>query len=236
MDFNTTIDIILKDLREVREIIEDMKNYPGIPLLQVELAKSKCRSAEEVIALLKTLKPVIAEGNAAQAAPPSKEVVPEKRVEPEKPEILMEISDDEEVQNQIPEIENPEKMIFQNTVPPEKKSPSRIYADKFTEPGGTFSDKFATAKTGEDLASVINKNNPIINLSDAIGISDKFLFINEVFRGNRSDYEQALEKLNHAGNVQDAMAIIMSYTGENELSEVVRQLLDIVKRKLPSDG
>jgi hypothetical protein len=236
MDFNTTIDIILKDLREVREIIEDMKNYPGIPQFQVELAKSKCRSAEEVIAFLKTLKPVIAEDNAAPAASPPGEAVHEKKGEPEKPVILMEITDDVEVQNQVPEIEITDKKIIQNAPLPEKKSHSKIMADTFTESGGTISDKFTSVKTGDDLASVIKKSHPLINLSDAIGISDKFLFINEIFNGNKSDYEQALEKLNRAGNMQDALAIIMSYTGENELSEASRQLLDIVKRKLPSDG
>ncbi len=56
MDFNATVDLILKDLNEAREIIDDLKNYPGVPALQVELAKSKCKSAGEVIALLKTLK------------------------------------------------------------------------------------------------------------------------------------------------------------------------------------
>ena len=56
MDFNATIDLIIKDLRDASDIIDDLKKYPGVPLLQVELAKSKCKSAGEVIALLKTLK------------------------------------------------------------------------------------------------------------------------------------------------------------------------------------
>jgi copper chaperone CopZ len=56
MDFNATVDLILKDLNEAREIIDDLKNYPGVPAIQVELAKSKCKSAGEVIALLKTVK------------------------------------------------------------------------------------------------------------------------------------------------------------------------------------
>ena len=56
MDFNKTIDIIIKDLREAREIIDDLKNYPGVPQLQIELIKSKCKSAEEIIALLKNMK------------------------------------------------------------------------------------------------------------------------------------------------------------------------------------
>ena len=56
MDFNATIDLIIKDLDEAREIIDDLKKYPGVPALQVELAKSKCKSAGEVIALLKSLR------------------------------------------------------------------------------------------------------------------------------------------------------------------------------------
>ena len=56
MDFNATIDLIIRDLEEAREIIDDLKKYPGVPVLQVELAKSKCKAAGEVIALLKTIK------------------------------------------------------------------------------------------------------------------------------------------------------------------------------------
>jgi hypothetical protein len=56
MDFNATIDLIIKDLKEAGDIIDDLKKYPGVPALQVELAKLKCRSAGECIAILKTLR------------------------------------------------------------------------------------------------------------------------------------------------------------------------------------
>ncbi len=55
MDLNTTIDIIIKDLNEASQIIDDLKLIPGVPALQVELAKSKCKTASDVIALLKSL-------------------------------------------------------------------------------------------------------------------------------------------------------------------------------------
>ena len=54
MDFNSTIDIMIRDLRELREIIDDFKNYHDVPQIQIELAKSKCKSTEEIIALLKS--------------------------------------------------------------------------------------------------------------------------------------------------------------------------------------
>jgi copper chaperone CopZ len=74
MDFNATIDLIIKDLNEASEIIDDLKKYPGVPALQVELAKSKCRSAGDVIALLKSLGDII---------PVRNEKVQEKEKEPE---------------------------------------------------------------------------------------------------------------------------------------------------------
>ncbi|MFO7574174.1 MAG: hypothetical protein R6W67_03355 [Bacteroidales bacterium] len=60
MDLNSALDIIIRDLREAREIIDDLKNVKGVSVIQVELAKSKCKSAEEIIELLKTIEqPVI---------------------------------------------------------------------------------------------------------------------------------------------------------------------------------
>jgi hypothetical protein len=215
MDFNTTIDIILKDLRDVREIIDDLKNYPGLPLLQVELAKSKCRSAEEVIALLKTMK--------------QSEVI--------KPDSLIELAEEEEIEEKHQEaVAEPKRMTIGEKHVPQASGSSTIIADKFAAQSGTISDKFESGDRGEDLASVIKRSKPVGNLAEVIGISDKFLFIREIFKGNQSDYEQAIEKLNRAESLPDAMAVIMSYTGENAENEAVGQLLDIVKRKLPSDG
>jgi hypothetical protein len=236
MDFNTTIDIILKDLRDVREIIDDLKNYPGAPLLQIELAKSKCRSAEEVIALLKTLNTPAKETVTPSKPEPAAEIVPQKADAVIKGENLIEISDDMSDEEVIPEAaKEQEKKIISEISPSGKKGSSTIIADRFSDPSGTISDRFESARKEEDLSSVI-RSKPVINLADAIGLNDKFLFIREIFKGSQSEYEQAIGKLDRAENLPDAKAIIMSYTGENEESGVVQQLLEIVKRKLPSDG
>ena len=52
----------------------------------------------------------------------------------------------------------------------------------------------------------------------------------------RTSYDEAIARLNKVKNLPDAKAIIMSYTDEGDDNEVVKQLLDLVKRKLPSDG
>jgi hypothetical protein len=53
MDFNTMIELIIKDLDDACQIIDEFKSYPGVPSLHAELAKAKCRSAAGIMALLK---------------------------------------------------------------------------------------------------------------------------------------------------------------------------------------
>jgi len=270
MDFNTTIDIIIKDLREAREIIDDLKNYPGVPQLQVELAKSKCKSAEEIIALLKTYRT-----DQASKLEVKKESVP---VHPEfkkdNIENLIEITEDEsgeETEHQpVEDSENklqgdlwPEKdlkkddklpfdtandessaydekthsdtAIRAEKKPKDKKPETNIVADKFSHMSNIFNEQLGIMKNEDDISAVL-KTKPVANLSDAIGLNDKFLFIREIFGGSQASYDEAIIRLNNVNNLPDAKAIIISYTNEGEDNEVVKQLLDLVKRKLPSDG
>lgn len=79
MDFETTVDIIIKDIEGITSIVDDFKNYPGVPLFQIELAKSKCKSVAEVLAILKEApKSTAAVKPAPEPAPiPAPEPVPE---------------------------------------------------------------------------------------------------------------------------------------------------------------
>ena len=203
MDFNTTIDLIIKDLNDASEIIDDLKKYPGVPALQVELAKSKCRSAGDVIALLKSLGDVI---------PVKNEKVEEKIVE----------KAEEKVKE--PEIAKTEI----------KTTETFTLADKFSPPADFYEEQTATRKVERDLSDQL-KVKSITSLSEVIGISDKFLFMGEIFDGNKEAYAQAISRLDKAENLEDAMAIIMSYTGQNPENEAIVQLLELVKLKLSTN-
>jgi hypothetical protein len=242
MDFNATIDLIIKDLKEASDIIDDLKKYPGVPVLQVELAKMKCKSAGEVIAILKTLE----ENPVTVDKEPVREKIIQKvqKAEELKPQPVKEI---------IPPVINIRKEKVAPVdieVPNEPKSPetkssgpkkilkkepeSSILADQFTQPSSSLIEQLSIIQSEEELADTL-KTKPITSLTEAIGINDKFLFIREIFNGNLSDYNAALSRLEDSENIADARAVIMSYTGDNSESEAVRQLLDLVKRKLPSD-
>ncbi len=197
MDFNATVDLILKDLNEAREIIDDLKNYPGVPVLQVELAKSKCKSAGEVIALLKNIK--------------NEEVR-------QKPEIRLASPDIKKKEPKRPSNKPAESAIIADTFG---------FTDRINEQIGSLRD--------DDNVTDIIKTKPLTNLVDAIGVNDKFLFIRELFNGSPESYNQAIARLDSSESFEDAREVLMSYTGDNKETEVVKQLLDLVKRKFPAD-
>jgi hypothetical protein len=222
MDFNATIDLIIRDLDEAREIIDDLKKYPGVPVLQVELAKAKCKTAGEVIALLKTLqnKFIPEDKIVREITEPADKNFPEKKSTANlKPETVI----------QPPVIIN----NLQNQLVKES-SDSTIIADTFIQPSESLYEQIGNGKSEEYLSDIL-KLKPVTSLTEAIGVNDRFLFMKEIFNNNKDTYSQAISRLDKVESLTDAKAIIMSYTGDNFENEAVIQLLELVKRKLPAD-
>jgi hypothetical protein len=221
MDFNTTIDIILKDLKDIRQILEDLRNYSEIPRLQVELARAKCKSAEEVISLLKTLNPPGEEKSKDAAAP-----APEPGKQPEK---LIEITAEPEPGAEIISAAGPAT----DEVPEAGRKPeSGIIADLFQGKSSSLVDQFGSMKKDDDLSARL-RARPVQSLNEAIGINDRFLFVREIFGGNLSSYEKAMSRLDTSADMAEARSIISEYSNLGEDNEIMRMLLDILKRKLP---
>jgi len=240
MDFNATIDLIIKDLNETRDIIDDLKKYPGVPHLQIELAKSKCKSAGEVIALIKTLKDIVPQEIAAPLQPqpePRLEFQPKTKTEsPSQPHLPPQSETQPQPQPKPqpkPEPKPKTRSRLQSPVQ-SKLSDTPIIADKFIQPASSFHDQLRSKEADNNLSDKLVLK-PISNLSDAIGLNDRFLFISEIFNEDNEAYLQAITRLDNAISLTDARAVIMSYTGDNLENDAVTQLLDLVKRKLSSN-
>lgn len=220
MDFNATIDLIIKDLREAAEIIDDLKKYPGVPAIQVELAKSKCKSAGEIIALFKNLQDSLPKDVNKEPVIPDSEVK-----EKTSPEIQRTIKHEPSRASK--------KDGSSQTIG--KKSESAIIADTFSHLSSKLNEQLGSLREDEDDVSDFLKAQPLTNLSEAIGVNDKFLFIREIFSGNQESYNQAISRIEEAESLADARAILLSYTAESKENDAAKLLLDLVKRKFPSD-
>ncbi len=221
MDLNAALDIIIRDLDETREIIDDFKGYQGVPILQVELAKSKCRSAAEMIALLKDL---------PEYKNKEKEIKPQ-----EKPVITVRVPK-AHFTEQPKEAEKPST----EEIPAEIERPVRIagetpiIADQFSDLPESFNEKLSNLKHEEDITDIL-KSKPVSSLTEAIGINDKFLFIREIFNGSLESYNNAIDRLEKAPSLDNAREIITGFTGIQAENEAMKQLMDLLKRKFPAD-
>jgi len=212
MELKSTIDIILKDLDEARSLIDDLKNYPGVPRLQIELAKSKCRSAGDVIKLLGEI----------ELHEPDPGIIPDAPVkeEPFTETISESLASDDSTKEKEPEHRD-------------KGSDKKIVADKFSHLSDRINEKIAGSRKDHGITEV-SRSRPVADLKEAIGINDRFYFVREVFGGNQELYSKTLEELNSTSSIDMAREIILSATSEDSDSEAIDQLMEIVKRKFSS--
>lgn len=106
----------------------------------------------------------------------------------------------------------------------------------------TMIDLFTPQKTVSDILqdNVANtvaakiQNNHIDNIKTVIGINDKFTFINDIFKGEISKYNEAIDRLNSFKDFQEALNYIKSSgfeTGTTENQIALEKLIKLLKRK-----
>lgn len=75
---------------------------------------------------------------------------------------------------------------------------------------------------------------PVLDLKDAIGINDKFLFVNELFGGSMEKYNKSIDNLNDLKTLNGALIYLNELKIElqwNSNNEAYKKLSDLVARK-----
>ena len=104
-------------------------------------------------------------------------------------------------------------------------------ADFELSTGETLAEKMM----GEDhsLAAKLQQN-PVQDLKAAIGINDKFLFVNELFGGSMEKYNKSIDNLNDLKTLNGAMIYLNELKIElqwNSSNEAYQKLKDLVSHK-----
>jgi hypothetical protein len=98
--------------------------------------------------------------------------------------------------------------------------------------GGSLNDKLKEEK--RELGSKL-KNSPVQDLRKAIGINDRFRFINELFRGDEPMYERSIKTINSLNNLSEAEYWIQRElkvkNGWSDENETVQLFDEVVKRR-----
>ncbi len=83
----------------------------------------------------------------------------------------------------------------------------------------------------EAKSNIVEKGSPISDISKAIGLNDRLLFINEIFEGNDELFQQTIAKLNDMDNFDNAVAYIKSVVPHwDPDSKTSKLFLSIIRR------
>ena len=110
-----------------------------------------------------------------------------------------------------------------------RKTPKST-ADKFV-PAKTFADVYQ--KSDDSTLAAHIGSHAIPDIRTAIGVNDKFLFINEIFKGDVEVYQQTIDRLNRQKRLDDALLVIDEVKQKYAVAEaeVIKTLIKIIHRK-----
>lgn len=100
------------------------------------------------------------------------------------------------------------------------------------ESNETLGDRFQQAQD-ETLGAKL-QHRSVNDLQNAIGINDKFLFVNELFTGSMEKYNRSIENLNDVKTLNGALIYLNELRVElqwNSSNEAYKKLLELVHRK-----
>jgi hypothetical protein len=93
--------------------------------------------------------------------------------------------------------------------------------------------KIAAKNSSKTVADKLH-HNPIKDLKSAIGINEKFLFINQLFEGNLQNYSSAIEKINTVTDYNTAKQVAADLAGQmnwDDNNEHVKNFMELVERR-----
>jgi len=110
------------------------------------------------------------------------------------------------------------------------KNSREVVADKYQNKKTYRHDNLAQQQSKNDLSSMM-QSKPITDLTKAIGVNDKFLFIRELFDGNREHYHEAIQLLNEIPTFEEAQTYLHETFNWNWEDPVTKKFIELIKRK-----
>jgi hypothetical protein len=112
----------------------------------------------------------------------------------------------------------------------EKGNSPEILADKYFNTQTSMHDSLASKQDHNNLSTKM-QTKPIRDLSKAIGLNDRFLFIKELFEGNKEAYYEAVQIINEMPSLEEAENYIRERFHWDEDKPEVIKFMDLVRRR-----
>jgi len=214
------IDIILSNVRKLYEKYRKLEKlnktspneFPSKPIIEEEPKQEIIAKPIAAVETPKVEEKIIEEPKKEINVEVKEEVKIEKPVVLQKTKTIAELFAEEnkieETKNVVEEDSHQKKIKIKKTEDVDLFSTHSTVADKFKDDKISLNEKLSASQTDKSIAAKLQKN-PIKDLKAAIGINEKFKFINELFEGNLQKYTDGITKLNEFSNLDEAITFLI---------------------------
>lgn len=212
------LEVVLNDVRSLHERIAILQ-YLAVQPLPTDKVKTKPTSFSFGVdqSMLDSLREPSNQTNLLDAIEQTEE--PKLEVVEQVPESNL-IKEKEEVKEVI--VEEKEEII-------EDKKEDKLEKSE----GKSINETFSTQQEQESLAQKLSRK-PISDLTVAIGLNQKFLFMNDLFEGENNLYKEAINALNNFKSYFEAdeyIHVLSSRHNWDSTSKSVKDLIELVERR-----
>jgi hypothetical protein len=111
----------------------------------------------------------------------------------------------------------------------------KILGDKYSGNGNSVHERLAKMKEDKSIGARM-QFKPIENLKAAIGVNEKFLFVNELFNGDLQAYNEAVHKLNAYPSIHEAFEFLNHLTTQynwdgQRSADTIEKFANLVQRR-----
>ena len=231
MEHTAKLKIVAEYLHELKHFVQKIdEQKESVHQIELDLALEKVRGIYDILSKIKLTAPAVMQQEKV-------EKVTDQATIKEDPVVMPEIKTQKEAEV-IPEPVAETKIVAPELKEPE---PATSLIDLFSastvqekQPAKkTIAEKMVEDKPVEILAEKIGKKK-ISGLNQAIGINEKFFFINELFDGNMKTYKEAidnLDKFEDLTNAVDFLEQLVKDKGWDKSNEAYVMLVGFIERR-----
>lgn len=226
MEFRNTLEILNANANEIKQLMARLEKGNELSTIELDLILQKLRSIYDLVLDMQTAindkekpEPDNLQNNetkASLAPEPVEEKVPEQKQHGLKAEIR------EQFENDF------KKAEIQND---EKKAKNAFVSERFKTAKPSINEEMAAKAKTNDMSSK-GKSKQISNITNALGLNEKFELINELFGGDKEKFEQTMRELNMAGSFVEAYNYLNETLHWDMDNAYVQRILELIRRKL----
>lgn len=225
MNSESLIETINKDIQDIGKLVKNFKNRSNLRLVEIDLSLEKVRKLYDLLHELHEKRA------AKKNAPPEDKPEDPNAFEMEESFSVADKQNSDTNAELTKESGKQDTKKFQAKIGEQKNDKYEIVADRLQNGHNYRNESLGQQVSSKDLSSKF-QSQPISDIGAAMGLNEKFSFIQGLFNNDPDKFTETINILNNASNFNEAYSYLSDKFSWDMNDPEVQKLLDLTRRKL----